>query len=118
MVMNVKRIDRLTKKIEKIHPKENNLINYLSYEEFTQKETEFLKREIDKVPLYFVSKLISFWREQGQEIKRRGWGEPIPMEKRTFKKSHVIKGKTAKEAVHELKDELLKDKGMVFMMKE
>jgi hypothetical protein len=116
--MKVKRLDRLTKKIEKIHPKREKLISYLSYDEFTKKEIEFLKTEIDKVPLYFISKLFNFLKEQGQDSKGKEWADPIPMEKRVFKKSHVIRGKTEEEAVHELKKELLKEKGMILRIKK
>ena len=112
----MKKIDRLENKITERFSNEKNENSYLSFDEFTEKESIQLKElTADKIPQFLKSKLMSFWKEQGLDVKARRWGEPIPPEQRIFKKSRVIKDKEVRTAVEELKEELLNEKGTIFI---
>jgi len=113
----MKRLDRLEKKMKKanINPMQTVTIYYIDNEEFTPKEIDNFTKEPSTQPKYYVSKIFTFFKEQGQDVKAK-WGDPFPMEKRTFKKSYVKVNVSIEEAEKIYKD-IDESKGRMFMFR-
>jgi len=110
----MKRIDRIAKKMRKakINPDDQTVtFYYLDYDEFTPKEIEYFEKEPSECPTYLLGKICDFFDEQGHDIKTDRWDEPIPMEKRIFKKSYVKHSLPVEEAENMTYD---KTKGKVY----